>query len=113
MTLKTDLSDMSISSVRPSIAKLTVTLKAWESEDNTTTDDPVLEETITEDNVKIYVEGEDPTTLAERVRDKLQGKIQGEIDYYQNETEKIDNVTSAFQDVITDVDGTVTSRAAK
>jgi hypothetical protein len=109
MSLKTDLSDMSISSVRASIGRLNVTLKIWNEVDNTM-GDPIIEEVITEDNVKIYVEGVDPTDLAERVRVKIKGQAQSKIDYYQNETEKIDNVTSAFQAMVTTVDGELQSR---
>lgn len=110
MPLKTDLSDMSITSMRPTIGQLRVTLKAWDENDNTMIDPPVLQETITEHNVKYYVEGEDPTTLAERVKSKVQDQVQGKVNYYQEETERINNVTSAFQDMITDVDGTVISK---
>lgn len=110
MALKTDLSDMSIVSTRASIARVNVTLKIWESEDNTVTDTPLLEEVITENNVKVHVEGETPEALAARIKSKIKGQAQGKIDYYQNETENIDNITSAFQDIITEVDGELTSK---
>lgn len=109
MALKIDLSDMSISSVRASIGKVTVTLKIWNSIDNTITDTPLLEESIIEDVVKIYVEGETPETLAARIKRKIKDKAQGKIDYYTSETTKIDNVTSAFQSMITEVDSELTS----
>jgi hypothetical protein len=108
--MKTDLSDMSLSSVRPSIGRLTAVLRAWNATDNTVTDEPVLDKTIAEDNVKIYVEGETPEALAERVREKVREQAQAAINYYQDENEKIGNVTSAFQSMITDVDGALTSR---
>ena len=108
--MKTDLSDMSITSVRASIGQVRTTLKIWNDIDNTTSDDPVLEKIITEDNVKIYVEGETPEALAARVKSKIKDQVQGNIDNYQNETEKINNITSAFQTMITQVDGELQSK---
>lgn len=110
MALKTDLSDMSITSVRASIGRLSATLKIWDAADNTVTDTPLLEEVIVESPVKIYVEGETPEALAARVKEKIKGQVQSKIDYYQTETEKIDNVTSAFQTMMTEVDGKLQSK---
>jgi len=104
MPLKTDLSDMSISSVRASIAKVNVTLKAWNETDNSTTDPPVLQKVITENNVKIYVEGQTPEELAERIKKDIKSQAQEKIHYYQTEQGHINNVTSAFQSMINDVD---------
>jgi len=111
MALKTDLSDMSIVSTRASVAKVNVTLKIWESEDNTVTDTPLLEEVITENNVKVCVEGETPAALAARIKRNIKAQAQGKIDYYQTETKNIDTVTSAFQDMITEVDGELQSKS--
>jgi len=108
MALKTDLSDMSISSIRASIAKVNVTLKCWGEADNTITADPVLEKTVTENNVKIFVQDQTPEQLAARIKEDIKTKSQGEINYYQNEQGKIDTVTSAFQNMVTEVDGELT-----
>jgi len=109
MPLKTDLSDMSITSVRASIGKVRATLKAWDSEDNTISA-PLFTEVIEEEPVKIYVEGVDPTTLAGRVKPKIKDKAQSKIDYFQTENGYIDNVTDAFQSMITEIDGELTSK---
>jgi hypothetical protein len=110
MALKIALGDFSIVSVRPSIGRVTTTLKLWEAEDNTVTDPPIRETQITEDNVKIYVEGETPEALADRIKKKIKPSAQSYIDDYQNESEKIDNVTPAFETMITQVDGELTSK---
>jgi len=104
MELKSDLSDMSISSIRASIAKLRVTLRAWDAQDNTM-GEPLFQEIIEEQPVKIYVEGVDATTLAARVKPKIKDKVKAKIDSYQTENDKINNVTPAFQSAITEIDG--------
>jgi hypothetical protein len=104
MALKTDLSDMSISSTRASIGTLRVVLKAWNEADSTMTDEPVIDEPITQTNVKYYVEGETPEALAERAKDKIKSKAKAKTDYYQTENQKISNATSAFQSMVSEVD---------
>lgn len=110
MALKTDLSDMSISSVRASMGQVKATLKLWEIEDNTVTDPPILEMAIIDNNVKIYVAGETPEALAARIKRSFKNLAQSKIDYLQNEGGNIDNVTSVFQAMITEIDGELTSK---
>jgi hypothetical protein len=105
MALKTDFSDISITSMRASIATVVCTLKAWEAIDNTISATPVIEEKVQENNVKIYVEGETPEKLAARIKDKLKDSAQGKIDYYNTEQGKINTATSAFTTMVSDIDG--------
>ena len=109
MALKTDLSDMSITSVRASMGQIKATLKLWEIGDNTVSDPPILEMPIIDNNVKIYVAGETPDALAARIKRSFKNLAQSKIDYLQSEGTKIDNVTSAFQTMITEIDGELTS----
>lgn len=110
MALKIGFSDMSITSVRASVGKVKATLKVWGATDNTAVDPPVLEEEIWDSNAKIYVEGVDYTTLAERVKKVLQPEAQAKVNYYQTETEKIDNVTSAMSSMVAEVETELTSK---
>ena len=96
MTLKTELFDFSISTIRPSIGIVAISLNLWNPTDNTITDDPIDTHRFEESNVKYYVEGETPESLAARWKDKLKDQISGYINSMQTEQAKVDNVTSVW-----------------
>ena len=108
--MKTEFADMSITSVRASIGRVKGTLRIWDDVDNTAVDPPLLEEEVFDDRAKIYVEGETPEALAARVKKVLQPQVQAKIDYYQTESDNINNVTSAMAAMVADIDGAVTTK---
>lgn len=94
--LKTELFDFSIATTRASIGTVRMKLNLWNSTDNTVTADPIDIHTFTEDNVKYFVEGETPETLAARWTEKMKDQINGYIQNMTTEQEKVDNVTSVW-----------------
>ena len=89
MALKTELYDFSISTTRPSIGRVSIKLKVWNELDNTVTADPIYAKTFSEDNVKYFVAGETPETLAARWKVKLANQINGYIFEKTDEQEKV------------------------
>lgn len=109
MALKTELFDFSISTIRPSIGTVAINLNLWNFTDNTVTDDPIDIHRFEETNVKTFVEGETPESLAARWKDKLKDQINGYIENMQAEQGKIDNVTSVWTTEALSIDGDIIS----
>lgn len=110
MSLKTELFDFSISTIRPSIGRVRMKLNLWNATDNTITADPIDVHTFVEEPVKYYVEGETPESLASRWSGKMKDQINGYIENMQTEQAKVDNVTSVWTTAGLGIDDDIVSK---